>query len=52
MRASSPTPSIPFFAIAKEINVQFLLTYTPDESTDSARALAEGEIDVTPLITG
>ena len=42
----------PFFAIAKEINVQFVLAYTPDEFTDSLRALAEGEIDVTPLITG
>ena len=42
----------PFFAIAKEINVQFVLAYTPDEFGDSLRALAEGEIDVTPLITG
>jgi threonine dehydrogenase-like Zn-dependent dehydrogenase len=42
----------PFFAIAKEINVQFVLAYTPDEFTDSLRALSEGEIDVTPLITG
>jgi threonine dehydrogenase-like Zn-dependent dehydrogenase len=42
----------PFFAIAKEINVQFVLAYTPDEFADSLRALAEGEIDVTPLITG
>jgi threonine dehydrogenase-like Zn-dependent dehydrogenase len=42
----------PFFAIAKEINVQFVLAYTPDEFADSLRALAEGDIDVTPLITG
>ncbi len=42
----------PFFAIAKEINVQFVLAYTPDEFAYSLRALAEGEIDVTPLITG
>ncbi|MCA2242211.1 zinc-binding dehydrogenase [Mycobacterium sp. WUMAC-067] len=42
----------PFFAIAKEINVQFVLAYTPDEFGDSLRALAEGEIDVSPLITG
>jgi threonine dehydrogenase-like Zn-dependent dehydrogenase len=42
----------PFFAIAKEINMQFVLAYTPDEFTDSLRALAEGDIDVTPLITG
>lgn len=42
----------PFFAIAKEINVQFCLAYTPEEFTDSLRALAEGDIDVSPLITG
>lgn len=42
----------PFFAIAKEINVQFVLAYTPDEFGDSLRALAEGSVDVAPLITG
>ncbi|OBG95510.1 alcohol dehydrogenase [Mycobacterium sp. E3251] len=42
----------PFFAIAKEISVQFVLAYTPEEFTDSLRALAEGDIDATPLITG
>jgi threonine dehydrogenase-like Zn-dependent dehydrogenase len=47
-----PDTMHPFFAIAKEINVQFSLAYTPDEFAESLRALAEGEIDVTPLITG
>jgi threonine dehydrogenase-like Zn-dependent dehydrogenase len=42
----------PFFAIAKEINVQFVLAYDPNEFADSLRAIAEGEIDVTPVITG
>jgi threonine dehydrogenase-like Zn-dependent dehydrogenase len=42
----------PFFAIAKEINVQFVLAYSPEEFAASLRALAEGEIDVGPLITG
>ena len=42
----------PFFAIAKEINVQFVLAYSPEEFADSLRALADGEIDVTPVITG
>lgn len=42
----------PFFAIAKEINVQFVLAYTPEEFGDSLRALAEGDIDVSPVITG
>ena len=42
----------PFFAIAKEINVQFVLAYTPEEFGHSLHALAEGDIDVSPLITG
>jgi len=42
----------PFFAIAKEINVQFVLAYNPEEFAGSLRALAEGEIDATPMITG
>ncbi len=42
----------PFFAIAKEINVQFVLAYTPEEFGDSLCSLAEGDIDVSPLITG
>lgn len=42
----------PFFAIAKEMSVQFVLAYNPEEFGESLRALAEGDIDVTPLITG
>jgi 2-desacetyl-2-hydroxyethyl bacteriochlorophyllide A dehydrogenase len=42
----------PFFAIAKEINVQFVLAYAPNEFADSLRAIAEGDIDVSPMITG
>ena len=42
----------PFFGIAKEINVQFVLAYDPNEFADSLRAIAEGEIEVTPMITG
>ncbi|WP_156686353.1 zinc-binding dehydrogenase [Mycobacterium sp. Marseille-P9652] len=42
----------PFFAIAKEISVQFVLAYGPDEFAESLRALAEGDIDASPLITG
>jgi 2-desacetyl-2-hydroxyethyl bacteriochlorophyllide A dehydrogenase len=42
----------PFFAIAKEINVQFSLAYGPEEFTESLRAIAEGDIDIAPLITG
>jgi 2-desacetyl-2-hydroxyethyl bacteriochlorophyllide A dehydrogenase len=42
----------PFFAIAKEINVQFVFAYDPSEFASSLRAIAEGAIDVTPVITG
>jgi threonine dehydrogenase-like Zn-dependent dehydrogenase len=42
----------PLFAIAKEINVQFVLAYDPQEFADSLRAIAEGEIDVSRLTPG
>ncbi len=42
----------PFFAIVKEINVQFVLAYDPGEFAESLRAIAEGDVDVTPMITG
>ncbi|MGV0626050.1 zinc-binding dehydrogenase [Mycolicibacter minnesotensis] len=42
----------PFYGIAKQISVQFVLAYEPAEFTASLRAIAEGRIDVAPLITG
>ncbi|MGH3521769.1 MAG: zinc-binding dehydrogenase [Mycobacterium sp.] len=42
----------PFFGIAKEISVQFVLAYDPTEFADTLRAIAEGDIDVAPVITG
>ena len=42
----------PFFAIAKQINVQFVFAYDPIEFTDRLRAIADGDIDVAPMITG
>src|SRR3546814_1866676 len=42
----------PFFGISKELNVQFCLGYDPMEFNESLRAIAEGDIDVTPTITG
>jgi threonine dehydrogenase-like Zn-dependent dehydrogenase len=47
-----PDTMHPFFAIANEINIQFVLAYEPNEFADSLRAIAEGEIDVAPVITG
>jgi threonine dehydrogenase-like Zn-dependent dehydrogenase len=42
----------PFFGISKELNIQFALGYDPMEFNGTLRAIAEGEIDVTPMITG
>ena len=47
-----PDSVAPFFAIAKELAVQFVLAYTPAEFAQSLRAIAEGEVDVAPMITG
>jgi threonine dehydrogenase-like Zn-dependent dehydrogenase len=41
----------PYFAIAKQINEQFVLAYDPIEFTDCLRAIADGDIDVAPMIT-
>ncbi len=42
----------PLHGITKELNLQFVLGYTPDEFSGTLRSLAEGAIDVEPLITG
>src|SRR5690606_22797044 len=42
----------PFFGISKELSIQFALGYDPMEFNESLRAIAEGDIDVTPMITG
>ena len=42
----------PFFGIMKQINLQFVLAYTGEEFAASLRNIAEGKVDVTPLITG
>lgn len=41
----------PYFGISKELNVQFALGYSPEEFAASLRSIAEGEIDVAPLVT-
>lgn len=41
----------PIFGINKELNLQFVLAYTPEEFASTLRNIAEGEIDVAPLIT-
>ncbi len=42
----------PLHGITKELNLQFVLGYTPDEFSGTLRSIAEGEIDVEPLVTG
>lgn len=44
--------SEPFIAIIKQLNLQYVLAYTPEEFAASLRHIAEGRIDVAPLITG
>jgi 2-desacetyl-2-hydroxyethyl bacteriochlorophyllide A dehydrogenase len=42
----------PFFAAAKQLSLQFSMAYEPAEFAESLRAIAEGEVDVAPMITG
>jgi threonine dehydrogenase-like Zn-dependent dehydrogenase len=46
-----PDAITPFFGIAKELNVQFALGYDPMEFAECLRAIAEGDIDVAPMVT-
>ncbi|HEY8526645.1 MAG TPA: alcohol dehydrogenase, partial [Acidimicrobiales bacterium] len=41
----------PFFGIAKELSIQFALAYDVQEFASSLRSIAEGEIDVAPMVT-
>jgi threonine dehydrogenase-like Zn-dependent dehydrogenase len=40
------------YGINKELSLQFVLGYTPMEFADTLGALADGRIDVAPLVTG
>jgi threonine dehydrogenase-like Zn-dependent dehydrogenase len=42
----------PFFGIVKELALQFVLGYTPEEFAWCLRLLAEGQVDAEALITG
>ncbi len=42
----------PITAVTKELNVQFVLGYTPAEFGETLRRISEGVYDVEPLITG
>jgi threonine dehydrogenase-like Zn-dependent dehydrogenase len=47
-----PDRILHFYAIAKELSLHFALAYGVDEFAGALRALAEGEIDASPMITG
>jgi threonine dehydrogenase-like Zn-dependent dehydrogenase len=42
----------PAMAINKEIDLRFVVGYTPIEFRDTLHMLAEGKVDATPLVTG
>jgi threonine dehydrogenase-like Zn-dependent dehydrogenase len=42
----------PMLGISKELNLQFVLGYTPDEFAATLTHIAEGRIPVAPLVTG
>ena len=42
----------PFFGVVKQLNVQFVLAYTAQEFAESLHHIAEGKVDITPLVTG
>jgi threonine dehydrogenase-like Zn-dependent dehydrogenase len=47
-----PDRFTPAMAINKEIDLRFVLAYTPLEFRDTLQMLGEGEIDPRPLVTG
>jgi threonine dehydrogenase-like Zn-dependent dehydrogenase len=47
-----PDTIVPFYGIGKELELRFALGYDPMEFAGTLRSIAEGEIDVTPMITG
>ena len=44
--------SEPFLGIVKELNIQFVYAYTPDEFATALRLIAEGDVDAASLVTG
>ena len=42
----------PLHAVTRELNLQFVLAYTPEEFARTLWNIAEGRIPVEPLITG
>jgi threonine dehydrogenase-like Zn-dependent dehydrogenase len=47
-----PDALTPAFGVLKELSIQFAFGYDPQEFADCLLAIAEGRVDVAPLITG
>jgi 2-desacetyl-2-hydroxyethyl bacteriochlorophyllide A dehydrogenase len=48
----TPDTIRPMVAVGKELNLQFVLGYDPVQFQTTLRRIAEGEVDVAPMITG
>jgi threonine dehydrogenase-like Zn-dependent dehydrogenase len=46
-----PDTTRPFFASAKELSIRYSFAYTPEEYAAALRAISEGDVDVSPMIT-
>lgn len=46
-----PDSIMPFFGLVKELNIQFAMAYNRDDFETCVAMLAEGRIDVSPMIT-
>ena len=49
--AWKPTAAEPMLGILKELNVQYVLGYTPEEFAYSLRLIAEGQVDAASMVT-
>jgi threonine dehydrogenase-like Zn-dependent dehydrogenase len=47
-----PDTTRPFFASAKELCLRYVFAYSPDEFARALRAISEGKVDISPMITG
>jgi threonine dehydrogenase-like Zn-dependent dehydrogenase len=42
----------PMLGIGRELNIQFVLAYSPDEFAGALTAIADGKVDLSPWLTG
>jgi threonine dehydrogenase-like Zn-dependent dehydrogenase len=46
-----PDTIVPYYGIAKELSVRFVVAYTLEEFASALAAIADGRVDVSPMIT-